>query len=224
MLFLSKAYLLPNIGASEKQIKEALSIIRRSKFLAYCVGFADLVQDRLILEQTEYEKVVQSALKHYQRALKEKDIVVAIYEAIILSVAYVKLSAYNKAQQSLILAMDLAEPDHIAMPFVEYIKDIDNELKNILAQGKYLDFIQDIHKVLAEGASGIQRKWLKEVPCKLTERERQIASLVATGMSNKDIANRLNLAEVTIEKTLTSVYAKLGVSNRVALAGLINNK
>lgn len=161
MLFLSKAFLLPYMDASEKQIKEALSIIKRSKFLAYCRSFVALVEERLLLEQKEYAKIAQSALKNYQLALDEKDIIVAIYEAIILSVAYIKLNASNKAQQSLVLAIELAEIDHLVMPFVEYHKDISNELQTMLEKDKYVSFIKDIQKVAAEEAAGIQKNGLK---------------------------------------------------------------
>ena len=120
-----------------------------------------MVEERLLLEQKEYAKIAQSALKNYQLALDEKDIIVAIYEAIILSVAYIKLNASNKAQQSLVLAIELAEIDHLVMPFVEYHKDISNELQTMLEKDKYVSFIKDIQKVAAEEAAGIQKNGLK---------------------------------------------------------------
>jgi DNA-binding CsgD family transcriptional regulator len=53
---------------------------------------------------------------------------------------------------------------------------------------------------------------------RLTEREREIAELVADGRSNKQVAAALFLSEGTIENALTRVYAKLGVRSRVQLA------
>ena len=44
----------------------------------------------------------------------------------------------------------------------------------------------------------------------LTERERDIAELVAAGSSNKQVAATLFLSEKTVENALTRVYAKLG--------------
>ncbi|MHA7294476.1 LuxR C-terminal-related transcriptional regulator [Arthrobacter sp. HLT1-21] len=52
---------------------------------------------------------------------------------------------------------------------------------------------------------------------KLTERERSIASLVAEGSSNRDIASLLTLSIRTVEGHMYQVYAKLGVSNRSQL-------
>jgi DNA-binding CsgD family transcriptional regulator len=52
----------------------------------------------------------------------------------------------------------------------------------------------------------------------LTETERRIAELVATGRSNKQVAADLFITPKTVETNLTRIYAKLGVHSRVALA------
>ena len=52
----------------------------------------------------------------------------------------------------------------------------------------------------------------------LTERERDVAVLVAQGRSNRDVAATLYLSEKTVANTLTRVYAKLNVSSRSQLA------
>ena len=48
----------------------------------------------------------------------------------------------------------------------------------------------------------------------LTERELTILRLVAEGLSNLDIANRLFVTEQTVKFHLSNIYRKLGVSNR----------
>jgi DNA-binding NarL/FixJ family response regulator len=52
----------------------------------------------------------------------------------------------------------------------------------------------------------------------LTAREREILELVASGLSNKRVALRLDLQEKTIKHHLTRIFAKLGVSNRTEAA------
>lgn len=50
----------------------------------------------------------------------------------------------------------------------------------------------------------------------LTKRERQILSLVATGMSNRAIAERLSRSELTVQNHVHAIFRKLGVRNRAA--------
>lgn len=52
----------------------------------------------------------------------------------------------------------------------------------------------------------------------LTSREREVLSLLRDGMSNKAIARRLNVTEVTIKSHLCHVFKKLGVQNRLQAA------
>jgi two-component system nitrate/nitrite response regulator NarL len=51
----------------------------------------------------------------------------------------------------------------------------------------------------------------------LTERERQIVGLIAEGLKNKQIGERLFISETTVTHHLTSVFSKLGVSDRLEL-------
>lgn len=49
----------------------------------------------------------------------------------------------------------------------------------------------------------------------LTKREEQILELVARGLTNKEIANTLNISEKTVKHYMTNVMQKLQVRNRV---------
>ncbi|MFD0391908.1 response regulator transcription factor [Streptomyces nogalater] len=54
-------------------------------------------------------------------------------------------------------------------------------------------------------------------PVTLTAQELQIATLAATGLTNKQIAERLFLSHRTIGTHLYQIYPKLGISSRAAL-------
>ena len=52
----------------------------------------------------------------------------------------------------------------------------------------------------------------------LSPREREIVSLLGSGASNKEIADRLNLAEGTVKNHVTSILTKLDVRDRTQAA------
>jgi DNA-binding NarL/FixJ family response regulator len=54
---------------------------------------------------------------------------------------------------------------------------------------------------------------------RLTPSEQRVAELVASGLSNKEVAARLFVSVYTVEAHLSNVYAKLGIRSRTQLAG-----
>ena len=52
----------------------------------------------------------------------------------------------------------------------------------------------------------------------LSKREREVLSLVAEGLPNKLIARRLEISEKTVKTHLTSVFQRIGVSDRTQAA------
>ena len=51
----------------------------------------------------------------------------------------------------------------------------------------------------------------------LTDRERQVIRLIGEGLKNKEIADRMYISEATVRHHLTSIFNKLGVSDRLEL-------
>jgi len=56
---------------------------------------------------------------------------------------------------------------------------------------------------------------------RLAPREMEIATLVAQGLSNRQIADRLSLSVRTVEHVLYGAYCKLRGKNRTTLALLV---
>jgi DNA-binding CsgD family transcriptional regulator len=52
----------------------------------------------------------------------------------------------------------------------------------------------------------------------LTHRERQMAHAVSRGLRNRQIANEFGISEETVKKHLATIYGKLALPGRVALA------
>jgi two-component system, NarL family, nitrate/nitrite response regulator NarL len=51
----------------------------------------------------------------------------------------------------------------------------------------------------------------------LTDREREVIGLIAEGLKNRQIAERLFISPTTVTHHLSSIYSKLGVSDRLEL-------
>jgi DNA-binding NarL/FixJ family response regulator len=64
----------------------------------------------------------------------------------------------------------------------------------------------------------------KEAASVLTARELEVVRLVAAGLRNKEIADRLSIGEGTVKIHLHRVYEKLGVDGRVPLANLAHDR
>ena len=57
----------------------------------------------------------------------------------------------------------------------------------------------------------------------LTNREQQILELVATGLSNKEIADHINLSRYTVESHIKHIYRKLAVCTRTKAVDTARN-
>jgi DNA-binding CsgD family transcriptional regulator len=57
----------------------------------------------------------------------------------------------------------------------------------------------------------------------LTGTERAVSLLVAEGLTNGAVARRLYISPHTVNTHLRHVFAKLGLSNRVALAAVVHH-
>ena len=52
----------------------------------------------------------------------------------------------------------------------------------------------------------------------MTPRDRLMVSILASGATNREIAERLGLREQTVKNRLSAIYGKLGLRNRLELA------
>jgi DNA-binding NarL/FixJ family response regulator len=55
-----------------------------------------------------------------------------------------------------------------------------------------------------------------QVPCGLTQRELEVLHHVTRGLANKEIARQLGLSQKTVERHVSNIYVKTGVSSRAA--------
>lgn len=57
---------------------------------------------------------------------------------------------------------------------------------------------------------------------RLTRREREVAELVAQGLGNREIAERLVLAKRTVDSHIEHIFSKLGFTSRAQIAAWVS--
>ena len=73
---------------------------------------------------------------------------------------------------------------------------------------RMMNFFQGLNQPVAK--TGIVVQAFPE----LTEREREVLALIAQGVSNKEIAEKLYWSEVTVKRKVQDILEKMGVANR----------
>jgi len=143
-----------------------------------------------------------------------------------MAAAYCRLQHLTEAHEALRQAIAIAAPDQLIMPFVENGEELLVLFRELEKEEPYAPFIVNIkgmHAVLVPKLAAI-RAVLSDALASLTSREREVAELVADGMSNKAIAQTLFIEESTVKKTLQNTYAKLGINGRTMLTCLLLKK
>ena len=72
----------------------------------------------------------------------------------------------------------------------------------------------------ATGARTSESSRIATAPLGLTDRERDVAVLVAKGLTNPEVAGELYVSRKAVEYHLSNIYGKLGITSRRALRGL----
>jgi len=81
-----------------------------------------------------------------------------------------------------------------------------------------------VAEVLAKRALKDEKKIPKEnTELPLTERELEVASMIADGFTNRQIASALYITDGTVKNYVSNIYSKIGIKDRTKLAIYIKN-
>ena len=106
------------------------------------------------------------------------------------------------------------QPSAVLIATIKYLADSGEEVILPIGNGQApLKLSHTPARSTAPSPTPAPTKWSDG----LTEREREVVRLISEGLSNKDIADRLCISSITVRHHLTSIFDKLGVSNRQKL-------
>jgi LuxR family maltose regulon positive regulatory protein len=116
-------------------------------------------------------------------------------------------------------ALALAEPEGYVRLFIDEGEPIENPLRQAAARGIALDYVGRLLDALrreqALRSLGPSRSSIADmVVDPMTKRELEVLRLLATGVTNKEIAQTLVIAISTVKQHLKNIYGKLDVHSR----------
>src|SRR6185503_10104726 len=155
---------------------------------------------RLIMLDADLERVTDAAINDFTRLLQK-----VAPRPVLLITGHVEPSVLQQ-----LLREGVAGVVNKAAPCETLLEAIES-----VASGKV--WLQ--RELLAETfgeSSHVRRQGCSEAPriAQLTQREREIIAVASAGLSNRHVANKLNISEATVRHHLSSVFAKLRVGNR----------
>jgi LuxR family maltose regulon positive regulatory protein len=119
-------------------------------------------------------------------------------------------------------ALELGQDQRYLRTFVEVGPALVPLLEEAARAGVYPDYTGQILAIM-KGQAGILRKGQERAAQTMIEplstRELEVLNLIAAGLSNREIADRLVLSLGTVKSHAHNIYGKLGVSNRAQAIG-----
>ena len=134
------------------------------------------------------------------------------------------------------LMQELRESVPQALPIVLTSFDDDDALAEALAAGARAYLLKTVHgaeisdvvravasgRVLLDERTVTRRRADHDDPtADLTNAERKVLDLIGDGLSNREIGERLGVAEKTVKNHITSLLAKMGLQRRTQVAAWV---
>jgi LuxR family maltose regulon positive regulatory protein len=187
-------------------------------------GFTYLTLARVLIAQANQQPgaLLEQALALLKRILLQAEAAGQVRLIVqTLTVQALALQAKGDVEQalnSLERALGLAEPEGLVRSFLDMGAPVGDLLRQVAARGIAMEYVA---KLLAAFDAEDSRTPIpdpraaqSELIEPLSRRELEVLRLLATGLSNKSIANTLSISVTTVKKHLQNIYGKLNVHSR----------
>jgi LuxR family maltose regulon positive regulatory protein len=169
----------------------------------------------LLMAENKIDEASDLLFKLYAMASAQQRIERMIEIKVFLSIVFWANGEKVKALQTLTESLEFAAPDEILMYHLNYLDKINPLLAEIFrthATGETKlphQFINKLKRTIEK------RKTSPSVHFNLTTREREVLGLLASSLSNQQIADKLFISLNTVKTRLKSLYLKLDVDSRL---------
>lgn len=188
-------------------LKQCNSVLRSARIVCISYGI-------WLIQQKNWSRLDVLAEEMRIPYRNTKHILVDIYAFIFYAISKYHLFSFEEGMEQLSKAIEIAKPDNVKLPFIENIIELEPLLKGLSVKND--DYIKQLILLGEKQKKSIKEFTLSKEHELLTKREIELMKLVEMGYKNVDISKELNIAQVTVEKTLTNIYRKLNVKNRTA--------
>ena len=186
--------------------------------------YCQLAQLRLRLRRVAAAETAAAVASLRRKALGRSDLRLALEMHLISVAAYAHHGELLEARERLIDALEVGAANGLCMTFVDAGPVVHNLLADLchaasISDERVLELRPYIHTLLA-GCSGslVLTDGARQPPViirqPLTPRENNVLRLIANGLSNKRIAQRLDIAPETVKSHAKSIFAKLAAQTR----------
>lgn len=205
VLDLCRGYYYSLMSKPEKIPRWLLSDKGSANILFPARPIAEIIRNMIMLMNKEYAKL----LSGYDYILEICSVypyeLCKLYLLLQSASAYCSIGKRDAALERLREAVDIAASDRIIIPFAEYFSYIRDILPASFAD-KVRPYAERFSKEIFKRKNIIlHSSALRE----LSEREKEIALLMGKGFRNRDIAEKLHLAEGSVKQYINHIYSKL---------------
>ena len=182
--------------------------------------YCHIIYGRYLLNKKNYNEISGIMPTFIDMAKSMNYQLPQVYEYIYLAVAKKAQGKNDDAKIYLNMAITIAMPDDIYLPFAEnsiHLLPMLEEYELLISDGSYINAIKKLCKRQSVGVNRI-KKTLVRTKNILTTRETEVAILAKEGHAVKRIAQILFISDETVKTILKNIYSKLDIHSKVELA------
>jgi LuxR family maltose regulon positive regulatory protein len=186
---------------------------REPELFSMLPGLADTLKLRHALGENRGE-AARAEIEQI-RAGHAASLGVQLYSGLLDGLAQFQCGKRDKAQARIRAVIDKAADEHYLSPFMELRYELNTLMRTLLPTTPDTAFVRALKGLFGfDVTSGGEENGPGELANPISEREQGVLELIAQGLSNQDIGDRLHISLHTVKTHARRINAKLEVKSR----------